>query len=184
MDPIQHQKPQPKKEGLPKSSVPFVVVTLLAVLVGGWLYVDIVRQDLQTQIDMLRISQDKVVHKVNGDKMMMKDKAMMEEKMELPEGWSMSTSEVDGHMVSLFLPPGHHVYIDRTYLYITPNATEDFPTPAPVMVVRSTDEGFDEEAITHGKIIKADDGTSFYAYLWENLEWEHVEDVMGSLKIK
>lgn len=67
MDPIKHLS-KPEKAGLPKSSVPFVAVIMLAVLVGGWLYVDIVRQDLQTQISLLR---------GNGKSMAMKNGAAM-----------------------------------------------------------------------------------------------------------
>ena len=52
---------------LPKSSIPFVAMIAVAVMIGGWLHVDIVRNDLQTQINELSRMQPKIVRMMQGD---------------------------------------------------------------------------------------------------------------------
>lgn len=53
---------------LPKSSILFVVMIAASVIIGGWFYIDIVRTDLQAQIDLLRGSRSSVVLKSSGMK--------------------------------------------------------------------------------------------------------------------
>lgn len=45
---------QVQKSGLPMLSLLFVVATIVAVIIGGWIHVSIVRNDLQFQVNELR----------------------------------------------------------------------------------------------------------------------------------
>jgi hypothetical protein len=75
-NPMEGQEP---RLGLPKSSIPFVVMIAAAIMIGGWLYVDIVRSDLQTQINELRRMQP-IPSQVMKGETMKEEGVMMERK--------------------------------------------------------------------------------------------------------
>lgn len=157
----------------------FVVVLFVAVFVGGWLYVDAVRNELemkiaslQSQFDAARMADKREAQEpkapTEGGKM----------RPPTPEGWK--TVEGDGYLVDL--PPGYQLVAGASgYAYVQADPlTDDDLLPYAVIAKLSASQE-SEYADEGGRLLLSGD-VMYWMYLYENLEWKEFDQVAASLR--
>jgi hypothetical protein len=170
-------QPAAPQQNLKKPIGGFIVVLVAAVLIGGWLYVDGVKNDLETKVDSLE-------SRLEAERM--KDAQQAETKQEPAPAaeevkWQTYSAELDGQRFQIDLPAGTKLTSEAgTFAYVMvdpPSESESLPLMA-IRVVAASEGEFDG---TFGTTVKAGD-RNFWLYLWEGLEWEHFERVSASFK--
>lgn len=159
----------------------FVVVLFVAIFVGGWLYVDAVRNELemkiavvQSQLDAVRMAQKQDAQEPKAP--------MPDEKMRppTPDGWK--TAEGDGYLVDL--PPGYQLVVGTNgydYIHADPLADDNLLPYAVIVKLSASQEA--EYADEGGRLLLSGDAM-YWMYLYENLEWKEFDQAAASLRTR
>ncbi|HTK60292.1 MAG TPA: hypothetical protein VL283_03770 [Candidatus Baltobacteraceae bacterium] len=164
----------------------FIVVLVTALVVGGWLYVDMVRNEIEQKVDILSSELDAAKKAERADaaggqapppvevmKMQTYAAALGEERfqIDLPEGWHLS------------------VAADADVAYVVMDPTAENGTPTPDMVIRLVDpekepyaSALDRHESGTRLVMTADGKAAFWITGWEDQEWPAFEKVAASFK--
>ncbi len=149
-----------------------MIVLFVVTIIGGWLYVDNVRHELESKIEALAVRQAPA-SQGGGGRIMAPTVA---------NGWHLVTSAKYAYALSL--PPGYHFLEDSQndgLAYVLPDPNSDDDNPLPVMTVNVTSAAVKE---THpGKMIQV--GSKAYWFsLWEDMEWGPYDQVIASFRVE
>lgn len=142
-----------------------VVVLFVVTVIGGWLYVDSVRGELEMQIRALETRQAWMSQQANG-------------RVTAPtttNGWHRIVSVKHGY--AMMLPPGYHFLEptnDQEPAYVLPDPNEDDDNPSPVMTIAVTD--INDKESRFGKRIRVGN-TLYWLSLWQGTDWEPYDQV-------
>lgn len=154
----------------------FVVVLVVAVFIGAWLYVDNVKNELEMKVDALAAELDVA----RGQALAVKKEAPLPEEPRRTYAAALSSQrfQVD-------LPLGHHLSVgeDLTRAYVRADATDANPTPTPDMVISLARSGDPELQRAGVRSVPATDAASVFLLApWEDQAWDGFAAVAESFK--
>ena len=149
------------------------VILFVATVIGGWLYVDNMRNELEAKIQTLESRQLQAPPMDLGGRMMEPTAA---------NGWRTVTS-ADG-AYQLDLPAGMKLsegasVKEIAYVMADPTTDDD---SLPYMAIRAMPTSEKSAYENLGGTIVISGGTAYWLYLWENMEWEPFDLVAASFK--
>ena len=177
------QQPAPQK-GIAKPLGGFIVVMVVATIVGGWLYVDMVRHELESKVDA-----------VSADLAAVRAARQAESQRQAapPEAPKMKTyaAALGEHRFQVDVPEGWHLSVGdgSESAVIVMDATAENGTPVPdasIRLVDLTKEPYASRLDMHEPRMRlvptADGKAGFLIAVWEDFEWPEFDRVAASFK--
>ncbi len=169
-----------RKPGFTKPIGGFIVVLAVAVIVGAWLYVDGVKNDLEMK------AQEDAARFAETERRAAEAPAAVEEVPE-PETRTYA-GELGGRRFQIDLPRGHHLELDEdglTARVVSDSEAEpDHRYDITIMLVDPTEEPYVSYKPELGlRVISTDDArAAFWIQGWEDIGWSGFETVTASFK--
>lgn len=165
-----------------------IVILLVALLVGGWLYVDMVRNELEMKVAAVysELAALKSPAKQGQDA---KDSTPP-----VTEQRRIYVSSLDDYGFQLDLPEGYHVYVRNgalgdTSAYVISDTTNQNPSPTPDMVISLVNLKNQQYASKLGNdepgtrlVATPDLKWAFWIRGWEDMSWSQFDKVAASFK--
>ena len=155
----------------PKPIAGLVVVLFVVTVIGGWLYVDTVRNELDARVSALEA--ERVAQGISDGNRVSAPT--------LENGWHRVVS--GKHSYALMLPPSYHFLEsteDERLAYVLPDPNEDDDNPLPVMTITVTD--VDDKEARFGHRVKVGK-TLYWLTMWKGAEWEPYDQVIASFQV-
>ena len=168
-----------RKPGFTKPIGGFVVVLAVAVLVGVWLYVDMVKNELEMKVDRLSDELESAKRKERAEA----EKEPAPPAAETEEAWRTFSAELGGQRFQIDLPDGHRLTFTEggmgdAVAYVVLEPTPENEAPIPDMVISLVSLQNEMYAARIGKdepgtrlVATADGEWAFWIRGWEDMEW-------------
>jgi hypothetical protein len=155
----------------------FVVVLVSALLIGGWLYVDMVKNELETKVQDLEAELDAARLRAAQEA----ETPEPEPSVPAPE-WKAYSAELDGHRFQVNLPDGFTLSVGASvtsiaYVLADPVVDGELPYMT-IQVAPISDKG----SFRSGGVMVEHGEHLFWLSLWEGMEWEPFAKVAASFK--
>jgi len=176
------------KPGFTKPIGGFIVVLFTALVIGGWLYVDGVKNELEMKVDGLS-SELEAAKLANGGDAEGKKMAPLAE--EEKKGWQTYAGALGEYRFQIDLPPTHHLSVgeEATSAYVVLNPTPENESAVPDMGIDLLDVTSQTYLSLKGKddarsrlVLTADGKAAFWIHVWEDFEWSEAAEVLASFK--
>jgi hypothetical protein len=157
----------------------FIVVLAVALLVGGWLYVDMVKNELEQKVDSLSTE-------LEASKARERERAATEPAPSAQDEvvWQTYSAELDGRRFQIDLPPGTKLSVGASVnelAYVLPDPVTD-DNSLPYMSIRIASISEKKDFANEGGVIVEAGDRLFWLSLWEDMEWTPFERVAASFK--
>lgn len=176
----------------PKPIAGLVIVLFVSTVIGGWLYVDYVRGELERRILALE-AQAAQQSKLMQSLMRESDQGRMTNPTSM-NSWHTVQGSLGEHRFQLDLPPGYSLRIGEGMMgnvsaYVMMDQASDNETPTPDMVIGLVSLENQQYASKLGKdepgtrLVATPQGKfGFWITGWEDLSWEPFDAVAATFK--
>ncbi len=163
------------------------VILFIATVIGGWLFVDNTRAELEARIEALEARQVVLLPaeppspEPNGGRMMEPTAA---------NGWHTETSAVSGRRFQIALPASHALQVNSApetdqsvFVILKPTPENEAPTPDMIIeLVDLRDPRYDGVNLGTRLVPVGDSRNAFLMTAWEDQYWEAFDLVAASFK--
>ena len=165
-----------------KQIIGLAVILIVAILIGGWLYVESVRNDLEAKIQTLSAQNNATKTQVEQNAVESGDAAnpaVVPPVDASRTGWRTFVSAANGYQIDL--PPGYRLNDTGTHAYVVaePVSAEN---ALPFMSIEVAPLSAKASYANQKGHLAVSDTNVFWMSLWEDMEWQPFDQVAASFK--